>query len=279
MYASLSVLGKKYIQNKKLPNTFNLFVQATVEFLFLRQPIIKYFALFHVSPWARNYINSNEVGLESCIKLSLARFIDLWRFRTRKTLGLHERKLVDRRGQLTPHCACVRVRGSYPEASSADVFGQTAGPSTFYQGCWSKILLECTSLSPTCHNLLSFLNSWSQKIQLRKKVSQVQDVKWHSLHVRGLIIWNLKRHCEVTKNTPDGALYCLKKIWKFVVTQLSVFTETKHSLPCLQEHDTGLSLEPGASGPNPYVLVGLTLSVYPCLAAPSCVSFSRIFNP
>jgi len=41
--------------------------------------------------------------------------------------------LVDRRGQLSPHCSCVRVRGSYPEASSADVFDQSAGLSTSIQ--------------------------------------------------------------------------------------------------------------------------------------------------
>jgi len=54
--------------------------------------------------------------------------------------------------------------------------------------------------------------------------------------------------------------------------------ETKHSLPCLQEHDTGLSLEPGESGPYQNTLVGLTLSVYPCWAVSSCVSPSLIFN-
>jgi len=51
--------------------------------------------------------------------------------------------------------------------------------------------------------------------------------------------------------------------------------ETKHSLLCLQEHDTGLCLEPGESGPYPSTLVGLTLSVYPSLTVPSCFFPSR----
>jgi len=54
--------------------------------------------------------------------------------------------------------------------------------------------------------------------------------------------------------------------------------EKKHSLPGLQERDTGLCLEPGESGPYPNALVGLTLFVYPCLVVPSCFSSSRIFN-
>jgi len=46
----MSIFGKKYFQNKKLPNTFNLFVQATVEFWFFAGPssnILPYFTSGH----------------------------------------------------------------------------------------------------------------------------------------------------------------------------------------------------------------------------------------